>query len=315
MSKEFSPVRIVSISLLFLAASLNASAQIRNNPYSPSPGGTAKNIAVSIPAIEVGKLSDRSENRIINAGATTNTALPTDIYKIGVGDVIFINLKNTLQGSGYYSVRRDGTIDYPLAGESVSVFDRTVGAIEALIKSRITLFSNPSVEVKVREYGSHKVTVVGLVTSPGEKQMQREAVPLFVLRAGAGVNSTATNVSITRGLGLPAETYALNNPGTDGVLVYPGSTVEFLNLPPIVKGFYLIKGDVHLTGRKDFTGRTTLSQAVSAAGPNDKLKKAVIRRKDANGKSRSVEFELRSLKEGKTSDPEILSGDEIELKK
>jgi len=315
MSKEFSPVRIIGVSLLFLAASLNTSAQIRNNPYSPSPGATAKKSAVSVPAIEVAKLSDRSENRIINAGATTNTVLPTEIYKIGVGDVIFINLKNTPQGSGYYSVRRDGTIDYPLAGESVSVLDQTVSAIEALFKSRITLFSNPSVEVRVREYASHKVTVVGLVTSPGEKQMQREAVPLFVLRAGAGVNPTATNVSITRGPGLPAETYSLNNPGTDGVLVYPGSTVEFLNLTPVVKGFYLIKGDGQLTGRKDFTGRTTLSQAVSAAGPNDKLKKAVIRRKDANGKSRSVEFELRSLKEGKTSDPEILSGDEIELKK
>ena len=53
--------------------------------------------------------------------ANKKALVPTEHYKIGVGDILFINLQNSSKGSTYYTVLNDGTIDYPLAGEMISV--------------------------------------------------------------------------------------------------------------------------------------------------------------------------------------------------
>ena len=59
---------------------------------------------------------------------------PTTIYKVGAGDVLFINLKNAGQGSGYHTVRQNGTIDFPLAGDDLIVADQTVSDIEEMLR-------------------------------------------------------------------------------------------------------------------------------------------------------------------------------------
>lgn len=243
---------------------------------------------------------------------------PTEVYKVGVGDVLFINLKNAGQGSGYHTVRQDGTIDFALAGEDLIVADQTVNDIEEMLASRITLYPDPQIEVRVREYGSHKITVSGLVDDAGDKNLQREAMPLYVIRAEALVSPKATKVLVTRAPLLKFETYDLHDPKTDNVLIYPGNSVEFAadgNSRSSV-GVYFISGAVASPGQKDLTSGLTLYQAMAASGgAKGTPKKAVIRRKNETGAFSVFAHDLRAIKDGSAADPALVSGDVVEIQK
>ncbi|MDH3494232.1 MAG: polysaccharide biosynthesis/export family protein, partial [Acidobacteriota bacterium] len=57
---------------------------------------------------------------------------PTEIYKVGSGDVLFIGIQESR--SNYYTVLTDGSIDYPLAGGLVPVEGLSPGEIENLLR-------------------------------------------------------------------------------------------------------------------------------------------------------------------------------------
>jgi protein involved in polysaccharide export with SLBB domain len=333
---------------LFLSASLvfcclSGSAQSdnnnrgKNNPYSPSPSQRAKTgLAVTAPpgprpnpneaAFIMQPLSNTDkDNRPtiaqrtykIAKAADLRAAPPTEIYKVGVGDMLFINLKNAAQGSGYQTVRTDGTIDFPLAGQDLIVAGQTVDDVEEILASRITLYPDPQIEVKIREYGSHKIAVSGLVENPGDKSLQREAIPLYVIKAEAMVSSKAAKVVITRAPLLKLETYNLHDANTDNVLIYPGNSVEFAadgdrrsNV-----GIYFISGEVTSPGQKDLTNGLTLYEAIAASGgAKGTPRKAVIRRKNDGGVLSVFAHDLRAIKDGKAADPALVSGDVVEIK-
>lgn len=317
-----------------------AEGRSRNNPYSPSPKGKAagreditppasaksdnsvsfvmqRSASVSNEAVkaDVERPSIAQATFRIAKAAETRSLAPTEIYKIGVGDVLYVGLRNSPQGSGYFTVRPDGTIDYPLAGENVQVLDQTVEAIEELLTNSISLFKDPQVDVKVRQYASHRITVGGLVDNAGEKYLQREAMPLFAIRAEAGTSATATKVSIRRGT-QNAQLLDLNDPKTENTLILPGDIVEFIGDGGLVgaNGSYFIGGEIMSGGQKALTSGLTLYQAVVAArGAKGDPKKAVIRRKNEKGLFTVQEHNLRSIKTGKAIDPFLAPGDVIEI--
>lgn len=307
----------------------------RNNPYSPSPSSNPKTDVPAITIVPVDPIS-ASDVAIVQAKIepaigqpqavaiqTYKTATPvvskplppTENYKVGVGDVLNVNLKNTAQASGYYTVRETGTIDYPLAGDDVIVADHTVAEIEEMLASAITLYSNPLIEVKVREFASHKITIKGLVENDGETSLKREAMPLFAVRAEAGVAPKANQVLITRAPLLKSEVYDLRDADTDNILIYPGNTVEFRYDVTTERESFYIAGEVVTGGQKELNARMTLYQAVAAAGgAKGDPKKALIRRKGTNGAITITEYDLRSIRKGKTTDPLISAGDVIEIR-
>lgn len=311
----------------------------KNNPFSPSPGHTSRT--------DERQASTASENPIPNAAdqvrllastaeipirpaiarnvfkrvpnAEKRATQPSEIYRIASGDLLYVNLKNSANGSGYYTVRPDGTIDYPLAGETVAVNDLTVRDVEEMLISGITLFSDPQIEVKVHEFASHTVIVSGHAENTGEKHLQREAIPLYVIRAEALVDARATRVNIKRTSTSVIETFALNDASTDNVLIYPGNSIEFAGdngLNSADAHSYYISGTITAAGQKPLTTALTLYQAVVAAGgTSDKVKKALIRRKEKAGTLSIREYNLRSIRDGKAPDPILVNGDVVEIKK
>lgn len=252
--------------------------------------------------------------------ASVNALPPTEIYRVGVSDVLFISLQNApAKTSTYYTVLSDGSIDYPLAGGMISVGGLTIEEIEELLNSKISLHENPQVSVKVREYASHPITVLGLVEKSGEKFIQREAVPLFVVKAEAIVSPNAAEVLIRRA-DSTIEIVKLSDPKADEVLILPGDFVEFRNAGASRKSngesqFYYIGGNIISGGQKDFHDGLTLTQAILAAGGLKKsgVKTVVIRRKNEAGLLESQAFNLKEIKNGKIPDPEIEAGDTIEI--
>ena len=305
----------------------------RNNPYSPSPAGkiieqkpVVAPIKANLPDGVFSRNPDSSRigDRPLIAQRTVkivkkvkpSSLSPSEIYKVGVGDVLFVSLKNSTQGSRYCTVRPDGTIDFPLAGDDLVAAGQTTDALEETLKSGITLFPDPQLEVSVRQYGSHKVAVSGLVENPGDKNLQREAMPLYTIRSAAVVSPKATTAIIKRAPLLKPEAYDLHDASTDSVLVYPGNSVEFTSDNRSSEGYYYITGNVNSTGQKELTEGITLYQALIASGEGKSdSTKATIRRKNDKGLFSKTEYNLRSIKEGKTADPALESGDVIEIRK
>jgi protein involved in polysaccharide export with SLBB domain len=243
----------------------------------------------------------------------------TENYKIGVGDILFINLQNSSKGSTYFTVLNDGTIDYPLAGEMVSVSGLNTDEVEDLLRERVKLYENPQISVKVREYSSHKITVLGLVEKSGEKNIQREAVPLFIVRAEAVVQSKA-NKAIVRRADSTTETFDLRDEKSENILIFPNDIVEFTtDEAKFVKNmeaqYFYIGGEVASSGQKDFHDGLTLTQAILASGglKKESVKKVIVRRKNSDGLLVSNEYNLKFIKDGKIPDPNIQAGDTIEI--
>src|SRR5215211_5599657 len=111
----------------------------------------------------------------------------TEIYRVGVGDVLDIRLLNSANSrSSLFTVMEGGVIDLPIAGGTLSVAGLTPDEIQNVISAELkrrAVEENAKISVGVRQYLSHSVTVTGLVLHPGTKFLRREIVPLYVLLA------------------------------------------------------------------------------------------------------------------------------------
>ncbi len=299
--------------LLIFAVCENGFAQEKNTEekkinfgYSRNPSSRAKKTTGNNTSVnsteQISQISPNKNNEVEIAGrsaaqktldvakrASIANLPPTEVYKVGVSDVLFISLQNApAKSSTYYTVLNDGSIDYPLAGGMVSVGGLTIEEIEDLLRTKISLYENPQVAVKIREYGSHSITVLGLVEKTGEKFIQREAVPLFVVKAEAIVNPNADQAVIRRE-NKDLETVNLKDAKADEILVFPGDIVEFKNSAAVQKSnspqFFYVGGNILSPGQKDFYPGMTLSQAILASGGLRKsnAKTVIIRRKNDKG--------------------------------
>ncbi len=291
-------------------ADKNSSAQIKetNTSVTASPNSIEKeNRSIATKTLEIAKRASK-------------TAMsPTEIYKIGQGDILFISLQNAPSDkTNYFTVLSDGSIDYPLAGELVLVEGLITEEVEDLLREKIKLYKNPQVAVKVREFASHSYTVLGSVENAGEKFLQREAIPLYVIKAEAVVKSNAAAAIIKR-LNAETETVVLADQKSDDILIFPGDIIEFKpGVNPVIaqtSQFYFIGGNINSVGQKEFHQGLTLTQAVLASGGLRKsgVKTVVIRRKNQDGLLASLEFDLNSIKKGKQVDPILQAGDTIEI--
>jgi hypothetical protein len=157
-----------------------------------------------------------------------------------------------------------------------------------------------------------------MVTDKGERSLQREAIPMYVVRAQAGVDPKATRVIITRGNLTTSESYDLTEADTDNVLVYPGNTVEFTGASGsnnVTGQYYFIGGEVNSSGQKPLSTGLTLYQAVVASGsPKGTPKKATIRRKNSKGLFDVMDHSIKAIRDGKAADPVLSPGDIVEIR-
>lgn len=334
------PTFCSSIAILTIAASAAAFGQgtvlSKNNPYSPSPSGKVAS-ASATSAVKSAPTPVRSEPQqvafvinesrppmrdevtpVVQSGIEAVTlespkpsSLSANIYRVGVGDVLQINLKNSAQGSGYYTVRENGVIDYPLAGSPVAIANKTTDEIAAILRSSIKLFADPQVAVKVQYYLSRSFKVLGLAENPGEKAMRREAMPVFAVRAESEVRREANKVKITRAMTGASEEYSLSDTATENILILAGDTVEFIEEKRTeVLPQYTFSGT-----KKTLVAGTKLLQAVTdALGAKAEPKYAIIRRLNDRGVTTIAEYEVKSIKKGKVAEPVLSPGDVVDVK-
>jgi protein involved in polysaccharide export with SLBB domain len=254
----------------------------------------------------------------IKASVKDSTGAParplTEIYRVGVGDVLDIRLLNSPNNkSTLFTVVESGVIDMPIAGGTISVAGLTPEEIQNLIGAELkrrALEEKAQVSVGVRQYLSHAVTVTGLVIHPGTRFLRREMVPLYVVLAESQLRNDGGRVVIMRD-GTPGEPHDLGDPATLNLNVQSGDIVTISSRP---QEFYYIGGRINYPGQKQFQPGITLLQAILAAGgTTSKDSNVEISREGADGKLVTIRYSLKQIKSGAVQDPKLAAGDRIEV--
>jgi polysaccharide export outer membrane protein len=181
---------------------------------------------------------------------------------------------------------------------------------------------NPQVDVKIKEYQSQFVTVLGEVNSPGRKGLRGRTRLIDVLVDAGGFTPRASGeVSITRAEG----TF---DGGSHVMRLRFGSAspsaIDQINMELVLRNgdlimalpkFYVtVEGEVTRPGRYVLDGDLTVTGAISTAGGVTRYGKngVQVRRVDAQtGKTTIIEVDLKDVRKGKKPDPPLLPNDVV----
>jgi polysaccharide export outer membrane protein len=307
----------ISIVFLVIFSIISVLGQdTKNLPFSPNPRLVSEDRSDTKRTNDSSITAFKKTLEVVKKRINSNVA-PTEIYKVAPGDVLEIQIDNVSTNSSL-KVSEEGYIEYPLIGmDPLKVEGLTIEEIEIAIAEKLKFYENPRVFVKVKEYKSHKITVLGLVEHQGIKILRREAVPLYVVLSETVPSATAKTAIILRnGERIKVSLDELET------LIYPGDVIHISDekKPEIDNSraksrFYYISGGVMTVGQKEFHEGMTLSQAITASGGLKKSsnKKIIIRRRNAEGLLESTEYDFKAILDGKKPDPTLNEGDIIEV--
>jgi polysaccharide export outer membrane protein len=178
------------------------------------------------------------------------------------------------------------------------------------------------VDVKIKEYQSQFVTVLGEVNSPGRKGLRGRTRLIDVLVDSGGFTPRASgDVSITRGEGTfegggrvlrlrfgSASPSAIDQINME-LPLRSGDTITALP-----KFYVTVEGEVTRPGRYVLDGDLTVTGAISTAGGVTRYGKndVQVRRVDTQtGKTTIIEVDLKDVRKGKKPDPPLLPNDVV----
>ena len=192
-------------------------------------------LAILVIAFPGAATAEQSTNEAGEASAPAD-AVETDGYRLGPEDVVEVFVWKEPELSTTVTVRPDGRIALPLAGE-MAASGRTPAELEAEIKNRLAEYLEvPVVTVVVKEINSPKVSVLGEVRRPGRHVISQRTTVLDAIAMSGGLTEFAS----------PARVTVLRKTGT-GVQRIPVDLRDWLRGRNPERPFYLQPGDtVHV---------------------------------------------------------------------
>jgi protein involved in polysaccharide export with SLBB domain len=316
-------------------------------PVSVVTASSMSSGAKSAPTANAAPAKGATESKTSALTAAAIVKDPTSFYRVAPGDVLDIRLLNTAttNQSTLYTVLENGLLEYPLAGEAISVNGLTTDEIAQRLaaSSKIrAVYDEPRIAVAVRQYESHTVIISGLVNDPGTKVLRREAIPLYVVIADAQPRPEANRALLMSHATGQNTLIDLTDPAAMNVLVHPGDVITVQSPSETqTQQFFYIVGLVNDAGQKQFHPGMTLTQAIlvaggvravetntketstkppkkealaaSALGANQSGYVVTIARQDASGRLLTTKYNLEKIKQGKLPDPALQQGDRIEV--
>lgn len=244
-------------------------------------------------------------------------------YLVGAGDVLELTVFGNEDLSRTPTVQPSGVIALPLLGE-VPVAGLTVAEVQRKLTTLLArdFLVNPQVEVKVKEYQSQFVSVVGEINNPGRKPLRGRTRLIDVLVESGGFKPTASGeVIITRSEGTFAGGARTMKLRFGGNAPSPQDQIN-LELPlqsgdlitASAKYYVTVEGEVTRAGRYPIDGELTVTGAISLAGGLTRFGSGDIRlrRVDPETKqSKILELDLKAIRNGKAPDLTLQANDVI----
>jgi len=237
---------------------------------------------------------------------------------IGPGDLIQVDVLDTPEMEQQVRVTDDGSAPLAYVG-NVQVSGKTpaaaADAIRLLLISK-NVMKHPQVTVRVQEYSTQDVSVLGQVRTPGAYPLTTPQPVLRVLSLAGGVTDIADReVTVKRHGSSEQLKYMLSNDPqkmlTDMVMVNPGDIVMVPKAPIIY-----IMGDVGRPGGYAMSSNEshlTLLQAIARAGSANKTSvasKVRLIRNSGDGE-KEIPIRLDAMQKGKIPDIDLQANDII----
>ena len=271
--------------------------------------------------------------------AQDNGGLPPDgstAYRVGPGDVLEIDVYDDPDLSGLATVQHEGDISFPLLGD-ITIEGMTVKEVQATLVELLAkdYLVDPQVIVRMKEYRSQWVTLIGEVVRPGKYYLQGSKSMLELLTEAGGFTYRASGEVIVSRLDQqqPSLFMTEDNNGAESVVRIfltldqpPSEQKEALSLRlrsgDIVTAtstrFFFISGEVKRPGSYPITGGLTVLKAVSVAGGLTKFgakgKVEILRKSNKRGSER-IKVNLGDIENGKKPDVPLESEDIIKVGK
>lgn len=235
---------------------------------------------------------------------------------IGPGDLIQVDVLDTPEMEQQVRVTDDGSAPLAYVG-NVQVGGKTPAAAAEAIRLLLVsknVMKHPQVTVRVQEYSTQDVSVLGQVRTPGAYPLTTPQPVLRVLSLAGGVTDLADRQVTVKRHGSPEQlTYMLSNDPqkmlTDMVMVNPGDIVMVPKAPIIY-----IMGDVGRPGGYAMSSNEshlTLLQAIARAGSANKTSKPSKVRliRNTGDGEKEIPVRLDAMEKGKIPDIDLQAND------
>ncbi|PYQ44261.1 MAG: hypothetical protein DMF77_07585 [Acidobacteria bacterium] len=243
-------------------------------------------------------------------------------YRVGPGDVLEITVLGNADLSRSVTVQPSGSITFPLLNE-VSVAGLTVSEVQ---RKMVTLLQkdflvDPHVEVKVKEFLSQFVVVIGELNTPGRKVLREGSRLVDVLVESGGFTPRASGeIVITRTEGSfegGAKAVRMRLGGAFSAQDYVGLELPLHNgdiITASARQYVTVEGEVQRPGRYAIEGDLTVTGAISTAGGLTRFGSSDVklrRIESGTGTVTITKVDLRSVRRGKGPDPTVAPNDVI----
>ncbi len=258
-----------------------------------------------------------------SAAAPSPVAAPD--YRVGPGDVLDVIVFGNDDLSRTSTVQTNGVIAVPLLGE-VEVAGLTLPEVQRKLATLLArdYLVNPQVEVKVKEYQSQFVSVVGEVNSPGRKPLRGRTRLIDVLVEAGGFTPRASgDIQIARREGSFEGGARILRMRLSGSAPSPQDQVnlevllrngDLITASP--KYYVTVEGEIVRPGRYPIEGELTITGAISTAGGLTRFGSSnlKVRRVDPEtGQTRILEVDLKAVRKGKEPDLVLLANDVVSV--
>jgi len=248
-----------------------------------------------------------------------------DEYRIGAGDVLDITVIGDQDLSRPSAVvQTNGMVTLPLLGE-VAVASLTVSEVKTKLTRLLErdYLVRPQVEVKVREFQSQSVTVLGEVNSPGRKPLRGYTRLLDVLTESGGLTVRASgDVEISRLDGTfpgGAKTLLVRiNSGTPTAQDIVSFQIQLRNgdvVRALQKYYVVVEGEVARPARYVLEPDLTVTGLVSMAGGFTRWAKKnelkILRKATPTGEVEVIKVDYNNITKGKKPDVLLEPNDRV----
>jgi polysaccharide export outer membrane protein len=246
-------------------------------------------------------------------------------YRVGPGDVIDVIVYGNDDLTRTTSVQTNGTISLALLGD-VQVGGLTLSEVKTKLTSLLArdFLVNPQVDVKVKEYQSQFVTVIGEVNNPGKKPLRGRTRLIDALVESGGFTPRASGEIVISRLegtfpgGQPALKMRL---GAAALTPQDQVNLEIVLLNGDIitaspKYHVTVEGEVIRPNRYVLESELTVSGAVSLAGGLTRFgsQDVKVRRVDPQtGRTTILEVDLKDIRRGKVVDPPLQPNDVVSV--
>jgi len=244
-------------------------------------------------------------------------------YRIGPRDLLEIKVYGQEKLNTTVRVTEQGKITFPLLGE-VSVEGLTASELEKRLVQLLSkdLFRNPEVSVRIMEFQSKQVSVLGAVAKQGFIELIGRQTLLQVITAAGGLMRDAGKEIIVFRLQADGSTSPLHIVADDlmqrgdpkaNIIIEPGDTIMVQvdkTVPIYISGE--VKNPGVLQVLKSYI--PTLTQAIAQAGGfTDQARKGrvIVTRRDAKGVERKYEIDVTRVQNGRDKDFPLEENDAV----